>query len=87
MSQKMGDTVVFMHLVRAQLELALSGSSSENPPQTLMHLGPETFNPCTGAPFSWDADKQVLWFEKAGTGETPAQVRLPSSKTSREETP
>ncbi|MDL2274808.1 hypothetical protein LJC22_01625 [Desulfosarcina sp. OttesenSCG-928-G10] len=82
------DTTVFMHLARAQLELALSEYQSGDPSQVLMRLGPETFNPYTGAPFSWDADKQVLWFERAGYNDKQrAEVGLPFSKISHEEAP
>lgn len=56
------DTVALAHLVRAQLEWRLLPEQPDNPCKALAEMGPETFNPYTGRPFQWDAERRRLWF-------------------------
>ncbi len=64
------DTASYTHLVRAQFELALASSRSQNEtiPALQQTLGSETFNPYTGQPFDWDEKQQKLWFQPVGEG-------------------
>jgi hypothetical protein len=61
---KIHDHDAHIRLVRAQLEyhLAVNGKIEANPQQTLATLGAETFNPYTGQPFEWNAERQTLGF-------------------------
>jgi|GEM_PF-3425785 len=64
---RINDTVAQARLVRAQLELRLLNPQAEDVPEALTKLGPETWNPYTGQPFAWDAEKKVLWIERIGS--------------------
>lgn len=61
------DEIVYSRLLRARLELRLMADRPDDLSEALGRLGPETYNPYTGAPFNWDKEKSILWAERAVT--------------------
>lgn len=62
---KVKDQLVFSRLIRTQLELRLMPDRPGSISEALATLGPESFNPYTGAPFNWDQERNSIWAEQA----------------------
>jgi hypothetical protein len=56
------DSAAYVQFARAQLEYRLAEKKDAAPEKILARLGPETFNPCTGQPFAWNAERKTLVF-------------------------
>ena len=75
------ETIVYSHLLRAQLELRLMAERPDDISEALAVLGPETWNPYTGQPFAWDREKNTIWAESVirkggGRDNDPSSGRL-----------
>jgi hypothetical protein len=71
------DADAHLRLVRTQLEYRLAAKQANaDPTKILASLPPETFNPYTGKPFDFDAERGVIGFQPAGHNDKRVEIHL-----------
>ncbi|MDR3054583.1 MAG: hypothetical protein LBU53_04180 [Zoogloeaceae bacterium] len=71
------DADAFLRLARAQLEYQLAAKQPDaDPAKILASLPPETFNPYTGKPFDFDAERGVIGFQPAANRDKDRRVEI-----------
>jgi hypothetical protein len=75
------DADALLRLVRAQLEYKLAAKQMDaEPTKILATLPPETFNPYTGKPFDFNAERGVIGFQPANKRDKDKRVEIRLSK-------